>query len=607
LPLQFKGGGEVHVSQFIKRLFKTNYKVCFIPYIKDVLFIMQSDEHLRQYIEILDTLDINVFAEINGFLRKGNRSFPNGNKQIIDEYARLIANKNIKGKILYLMQELIDQLEFLAPLLEYKKIGILLQGDPFSKSISNDIIQNVKINLRLGLKAFTIGLFYSTFQRPFLKYKFLKSINTFKISFLIAVSKVAYTATGLDALLVSQYSLRYGNSISFNNELFEKGDYIKNLPKKFCLFYSRLQPNKGIFELLEVCKLVENKLPEVQFIIAGSFPWQDLSDRSILSKFLLPNYKKIFFRTISKKKLRNVTYMGYISEEEKVNLLKNCSLFLYPSHSDVLPIAVIEALCANKPVIGYDTPFMKDLKKRFPSVTLVKEFDIQSLSAEVTKVLSDTSKITNSSIEVHSTDEYRSFDNVFIREISIIERELASEVDYKILEYKKFIRLVKRNYLIDVVQMKILIKGRKKVREKFMKLDVDNIYKNLYVGSFPDSDKLVKKLDVDKNIIIDLREEFEKKEISLVNCLYLPIPTEDGGIVEFTKINEKIDFHDPSKKIFVLCKEGRNRSVFTAIHLLVTHYNLDLKQAFNVINKRHYIKLTPIQFKNIIGMTVDEI
>ena len=55
-------------------------------------------------------------------------------------------------------------------------------------------------------------------------------------------------------------------------------------------------------------------------------------------------------------KLDNVTFLGQISEKEKVTLLKLCTCFLFPSHrrSEAFGIALLEAAAFGKPMISCD-------------------------------------------------------------------------------------------------------------------------------------------------------------------------------------------------------------------------------------------------------------
>lgn len=47
-----------------------------------------------------------------------------------------------------------------------------------------------------------------------------------------------------------------------------------------------------------------------------------------------------------------VTFHGWIGTHEKARLLRNASVFVHPSHSDELPVAILEALACGLPVVA---------------------------------------------------------------------------------------------------------------------------------------------------------------------------------------------------------------------------------------------------------------
>lgn len=96
----------------------------------------------------------------------------------------------------------------------------------------------------------------------------------------------------------------------------------------------------------------------------------------------------------------NVDLCGFVSEEKKVNLLKNCKGFIFPTKDEDFGIAPIEALCFGKPVLSHKSGgpleflreeingmFFSDLEEK-SLAQKIKEFDIK-----ISKGLFDKEKI----------------------------------------------------------------------------------------------------------------------------------------------------------------------------------------------------------------------
>lgn len=108
-----------------------------------------------------------------------------------------------------------------------------------------------------------------------------------------------------------------------------------------CIFVGRLHPQKGLDDLLDIWKLVQEKNPKLTLgIIGNGSPW----------------YEKHLQQRAMTENIQNISWLGYIDRVEKYSILKACSLFLHTTVYDNNGMAAAEALCAGKPVIMYDLP-----------------------------------------------------------------------------------------------------------------------------------------------------------------------------------------------------------------------------------------------------------
>ncbi len=126
----------------------------------------------------------------------------------------------------------------------------------------------------------------------------------------------------------------------------------------YLLFLGKLEPIKGIYQLLEACKMA----PEVQLILAGRI------DRSLEKRLhqLLP---------------RNAQYLGMKQGKELRRLLSNALAIVLPSLCyENQPFSILEAFANSKPVIASNLGGMTELVKDEERGLLVPPGDTQALA-----------------------------------------------------------------------------------------------------------------------------------------------------------------------------------------------------------------------------------
>jgi len=96
------------------------------------------------------------------------------------------------------------------------------------------------------------------------------------------------------------------------------------------LTLARLDPQKGLFTLLEAARLVS----EARFVVAGEGPERPALEAQI-RRFGLE---------------RRVSLLGH--RDDVAELLAGCDLFVLPSLYEGLPVSVLEAMAAEKPVVA---------------------------------------------------------------------------------------------------------------------------------------------------------------------------------------------------------------------------------------------------------------
>lgn len=125
---------------------------------------------------------------------------------------------------------------------------------------------------------------------------------------------------------------------------FEKRSIGSRLPVLF--FFGNLYKFKGLMLVLDVLEIIKKKYPGIKLNIAGNwgYDWYfNLSQNRM---------KEMFYNAVREKNLQdNINFIGPAYNEDKINLLKNSDILIYPTYMDGFPIVLIEAMSAGCPVV----------------------------------------------------------------------------------------------------------------------------------------------------------------------------------------------------------------------------------------------------------------
>ena len=122
----------------------------------------------------------------------------------------------------------------------------------------------------------------------------------------------------------------------------------KKKKKKRLLFLGRLHPKKGLSELLDSWKHIQNLYEDWELLICG----YDEDD-----------YKKEITNKIKKFDLKRVIVKEFVTGKDKDDLYKSADLFILLSHSENFGLSIAEALSYRVPVITTTNTPWKNLKR----------------------------------------------------------------------------------------------------------------------------------------------------------------------------------------------------------------------------------------------------
>jgi glycosyltransferase involved in cell wall biosynthesis len=137
------------------------------------------------------------------------------------------------------------------------------------------------------------------------------------------------------------------------------------------LYVGRVVPKKGLHILLRALSLVN----DAELVIAGPYETQ---------------YFEKLQRLLAKLKLEDrVKFKGKVTEEEKIDLMSNCSVLVCPTLADYHPIVLLEAQALGVPVIATKVGAIPEIVLDGETGLLVKPNDELELSKAIETLLNN--------------------------------------------------------------------------------------------------------------------------------------------------------------------------------------------------------------------------
>ena len=200
---------------------------------------------------------------------------------------------------------------------------------------------------------------------------------------------------------------RIDNGVTMDNFKIKKPSKIFqklqiNSKTKYILFLSRIDQKKGIEILMESFSKITKKHNDIILIIAGT------GDQDYTEKI------KKYSQELGIEHV--VKFSGYVSEDEKLDLLNNAILFALTSHSDIHPIAVVDALTMGLPVlISKESDFPEIVEYRAGEIV---ENNIEDISQTLDSMLKDDKKL-----QIYSNNAKKLIDEKFLMKNQIKKYE----------------------------------------------------------------------------------------------------------------------------------------------------------------------------------------
>ncbi|HVV26040.1 MAG TPA: glycosyltransferase family 4 protein [Candidatus Saccharimonadales bacterium] len=155
---------------------------------------------------------------------------------------------------------------------------------------------------------------------------------------------------------------------------YQKLPAVKKGPEQTILFIGRLERRKGVKYLLKAFQVLSQDNPGLQLIIAGDGP--DREKLEMLADDL---------------KLTNISFLGYVSEELKLELLARADVFCSPAIlGESFGIVLLEAMATNTLCVAGNNSGYEGVMQGAGSLSIVNPVDTDEFARRLNLFLHET-------------------------------------------------------------------------------------------------------------------------------------------------------------------------------------------------------------------------
>ncbi len=140
------------------------------------------------------------------------------------------------------------------------------------------------------------------------------------------------------------------------------------------LFVGQLKYRKGFDVLADAMPLVVQEYPDASFIFVGHNPRHEPALRGICR---------------ANGTEQNLLIAGRVSEEEKIRLFRECSVYVLPTRYEGFGLPLLEAMAAGCPVVSSKIPVVDEIIQDGSNGLLAELESPESLASKINQVLDD--------------------------------------------------------------------------------------------------------------------------------------------------------------------------------------------------------------------------
>lgn len=280
-------------------------------------------------------------------------------------------------------------LQFTTPNLKFRDLtsdDIVFTTSPLHvKSSKHKIIQTLHdlIPINVMLHGENVEFFYKRLKAFSHADKILAVSEFSKLQFLELFPKledrvqVVYQPVPADS-----YSLRLSSLPKVQEAVLQKFKLKKG---QYMYYVGAIEARKNIHRLMEAYKLATNSDKSIPLVLSGSIDDGYARQYGLYDQFVDPNASA---KSKGSKNKRNIIKTNYVSEVEKLCLIRNARAFLFPTLNEGFGIPVIEAQTLGVPVLTTNNSSIPEVVGE--SAYLVDDpYNIEELATGIEKLWAD--------------------------------------------------------------------------------------------------------------------------------------------------------------------------------------------------------------------------
>lgn len=156
---------------------------------------------------------------------------------------------------------------------------------------------------------------------------------------------------------------------------FKPKKYINEIPN--ILFVARLVSRKGVLHFLKALEIVKNKKRQFTATIIG-----DGKEREDVLTFIKEHKLKKY-----------VSYLGELKGSKRFKYFTSADIFCAPYVNEAAPLAILEAISAGLPIVGFMNDSFKESLSKYPAKELLVKTDDLALAHALELLLLDKKRI----------------------------------------------------------------------------------------------------------------------------------------------------------------------------------------------------------------------
>lgn len=177
------------------------------------------------------------------------------------------------------------------------------------------------------------------------------------------------------------------------------------------VFLGRLEPRKGISDLLRCMSVIFKEVPAAHLFVCGDGKQEPYMDYCIQNGLC-----------------ENVTFLGWIEGNEKQEIMKESGIFVLPSYNEGLPMSMLEAMAYQMAVVCTDVGGIPSVIRDCENGRLIKPGNTEMLQESLLDLLHNPDRKRSYSINGYETVKANHNIKQNIAFIVEIYKEIVQEV-----------------------------------------------------------------------------------------------------------------------------------------------------------------------------------